>query len=179
MTKKNKHQQPEPELTDQTVDQAVEEQEQEQPELSVEEQLTAERDQYLEGWKRAQADYQNLKKTVAQEKQDLVKFANARLLEELIPIFDNYRMAVTHVPADLQGNSWVQGMEFILKQMMDILEEQGVEVIDPLGSPFNPHEQEAVEVSEGEGEETVTEVLQVGYKLNGRVIRSARVKVSS
>ena len=133
----------------------------------------------LEGWKRAQADYQNLKKVSQEEKQEMVKMANAKLLEELIPIFDNFRLALSQVPEDLADNAWTQGVGYIYKQMLDALQEEGMEVIDPQGEEFNPYEHEAVEKEEGEEENKITEVIQVGYKLNNKVIRTARVKVSS
>lgn len=152
--------------------------------LSPEEQvafLQAESAEHLAGWKRAQADYQNLKKTTQQEKLDTLKYGNARLMEALIPLFDNLELAVKHVPAEVAENPWTQGVTYIVKQMNDVLAEQGVEIIDPQGQTFDPHHHEAVEMVEQEGTEpnTVVDVLQVGYRLNDRVIRSARVKVSS
>lgn len=152
--------------------------------LSLEEQvafLQNESAEHLAGWKRAQADYQNLKKTTQQEKIDTLKYGNARLMEALIPLFDNLELAVKHVPEEVSQNPWTQGVTYIVKQMNDVLAEQGVEIIDPKDQTFDPHQHEAVEMIEVEGTEpnTVVEVLQVGYRLNDRVIRTARVKVSS
>jgi molecular chaperone GrpE len=145
--------------------------------------LEQERETYLNGWRRAQADYKNLQKQMQEEKQEVIKHANEKLLNELIPAFDNFHMALTHIPEELQDNSWVQGISYVYQDMLNTLNEQGVEIINPLNQEFNPHEQEAVEFQEQEDSDTshqmVTRVLQVGYKLNGKVIRTARVKVTA
>ena len=136
----------------------------------------------LAGWKRSQADYQNLKRTTANERMELIKYASSNLITKLIPLFDNFELALKYTPEDLKNNQWVQGIEFILKQMQDILVEEGVKIINPLGEDFDPHQHEAVEMVKSEDESNknkVIEVLQVGYKLEDKLIRSARVKVSS
>lgn len=135
----------------------------------------------LEGWKRAQADYQNLKKESEQKSVDSIKFASRQIVESFIPVFDNFALALKHMPNNLESDNWVQGIIYIYKQLQDILLEEGVEIIDPKGQIFDPNMHEAVEsVESEEGIEsnTVVEVLQVGYSLNGALIRSARVKVS-
>lgn len=135
----------------------------------------------LAGWQRAQADYQNLKKESAQNRLDSIKLANKSLIENLIPVFDNFALAIKHLPAELQANNWAQGIIFIHKQLQDILLAEGVEIIDPMGGQiFDPNMHEAVdsiESADGLETNTIVEVLQVGYKLNGSLIRSARVKV--
>jgi molecular chaperone GrpE len=131
----------------------------------------------LAGWQRAQADYQNLKRESDRLRVESIQLANKNLIETLIPVFDNFALALKHLPSELADNTWVQGVTFIHKQLQDILLNEGVEIINPLGQEFNPHIHEAVD-SEGEGN-MITDVLQVGYSLNGALIRSARVKVSS
>lgn len=137
---------------------------------------------HLAGWQRAQADYQNLKRESDRVRLESIQLANKRLIETLIPVFDNFALATKHLPADLESNTWAQGILFIHKQLQDILVEEGVEILYPLQQPFNPYEHEAVDnIEENDSEAnsgTVVEVLQVGYKLNGTLIRSARVKVS-
>lgn len=135
----------------------------------------------LSGWRRAQADYQNLKRETEQARIDTIKLANKSLIETLIPIFDNFALAIKHLPQDLEGNSWVDGIVFIHKQMQEVLMSEGVEIINPIGEEFNPNLHEAVDsVETDEGSKnTIVEVLQVGYSLNGSLIRSARVKVSA
>lgn len=131
----------------------------------------------LAGWQRAQADYQNLKREADKLRVESIHLANKNLIETLIPVFDNFALALKHLPTELVDNTWAQGIVFIHRQLQDILLTEGVEIIDPVGQEFNPHIHEAVD-SEGEGT-TIIEVLQVGYTLHGALIRSARVKVSS
>jgi len=136
----------------------------------------------LAGWQRAQADYQNLRKESEQFRIDSIKLSNKALIENLIPVFDNFAIATKHLPEDLQNNNWVQGIVYIYKQLQDILIAEGVEIINPMGEIFDPNIHEAVEtvnVEDSEKQNVIIEVLQVGYKLNGTLIRSARVKVSS
>jgi molecular chaperone GrpE len=137
---------------------------------------------HLAGWQRAQADYQNLKKEFDSNRIDSIKFANKNLIENLIPVFDNFAIAIKHLPSELNNDNWVQGIIFIYKQLQDILIAEGVEIISPnKGEIFDPNIHEAVDSQKSEQEldsNTVIEVLQEGYKLNGVLIRSARVKVS-
>jgi molecular chaperone GrpE len=136
----------------------------------------------LAGWQRAQADYQNLKKESEKARLDSIKLANKGLIENLIPVFDNFALATKHLPVELQDNNWVQGIVYIHKQLQDILIDEGVEIIDPVGEIFNPNIHEAVdsiELEDSSKQNTIIEVLQVGYKLNGSLIRSARVKVAA
>ena len=146
------------------------------------EQLKEESAYNLAGWQRAQADYQNLKKESEQARINSIKMSNKILIENLIPVFDNFELATKHLPEDLQNNNWVQGVVYIYKQLQDILMAEGVEIVDPMGDIFDPNIHEAVDSVESEDSEkqnTIIEVLQVGYKLNGSLIRSARVKVAS
>lgn len=146
------------------------------------EQLKEESAYNLAGWQRAQADYQNLKKESTQSSIDSIRLANKALIENLIPVFDNFELAIKHLPKDLQDNNWVQGVVYIHKQLQDILIAEGVEIVDPMGNIFDPNIHEAVdsiEIQDQSKKNTIIEVLQVGYKLNGSLIRSARVKVAS
>jgi len=146
------------------------------------EKMKEESDYNLAGWKRAQADYQNLKKESEKARVDSIILANKGLIENLLPVFDNFALAIKHLPNELQDNNWVQGIVYIHKQLQDILISEGVEIIDPMGEVFDPNIHEAVdsiEVDEVEKHNTIIEVLQVGYKLNDNLIRSARVKVGA
>lgn len=137
----------------------------------------------LAGWQRAQADYQNLKKESEQIRVNSIRLANKSLIENLIPVFDNFALATKHLPQELQENNWVQGIIFIHRQLQDILLAEGVDIIDPMGQIFDPNLHEAVDsvdsAEDGLEPNTIVEVLQVGYTLNGSLIRSARVKVAA
>ncbi len=127
-------------------------------------------------WKRVLADYQNLKKRVENEREAIVKFANTILLLKLLPILDNLEKAAAHIS---QGQNQIDdGLQIIIKQFKDVLREEGVEEIETQGKEFDPEEMEAVEMVGGQDDNKVVEVILSGFKLNGKIIRPARVKVS-
>lgn len=124
-------------------------------------------------YKRALADYQNLVKQSAKEKQEFVKYANEQLLLEMIPVYDNLKTSLLHIDKESDKNGWAQGVKYVIKQFKDVLENSGVEEIKTVGEKFDP---ETMEALEGKGEKVKKE-LKAGYKLNGKVIIAARVIV--
>ena len=119
-------------------------------------------------WKRALADYQNLQKRVAEERESIVKFANAMLVLRVLPILDSLYAMQKH-DDDL-------GLRMTIKEFEKILDEEGVKEIEAEGKTFDPHMIEAIEKVEGE-EGKVMEVSQKGYMYKHKVLRPARVKV--
>lgn len=119
-------------------------------------------------WKRALADYDNLRKRVEKEKEEFIKFANKNLLLQFLEIFDDLLVCERHLKDD--------GLSLICLRIKKFLEEQGVKELEVLGKDFDPNLMEAVEVVEGP-ENKVIEVVQRGYLLDGRPLRPARVKV--
>jgi len=138
-----------------------------EPEL---EELKNKSEEYLNGWKRERADFLNYKKEEAERISSLVKYANEDIIYKLIPILDNFNLAAKHAPKDSDIS---QGFLMIKKQLEDLLLKEGIETIEVLGKPFDPNTMESVE---GEGE-TVSEEVQKGYTLNGKLIRPAKVKL--
>lgn len=136
--------------------------------------------EYLDGWKRAKADYINFKRDAEKEKTEIVQFANAGLLLELFPIVDNFQTALKHVPEDAKKENWVQGFGHIERQFLDLLKNMGVEPIKTLGEKFNPefHDAAGKEKKEGVEPGVVVEEVGSGYTIQGKVIRHAKVKVS-
>jgi len=135
----------------------------------------------LAGWQRAKADYQNLIKRTAAEKETAVKMANEQLILEMLPLVDNFKHACDHLPADLEGNDWIKGVLFIRDQLEKLLENEGAKPIASVGKKFDPEKHEAVErikTKESGKKDIVVEEVQVGYTLRGKVIRPARVKVA-
>ena len=131
------------------------------------------------GWQRTQADFVNFRKQVEQDKAKWRQDVRADFICELLPILDNFQLAAKHAPAELENNSWAQGIKQIEKQLENLLTSEGLEKIESVGSEFNPHLHEAIEhIPSKEPENTVIEELCVGYTLNGEVLRSAKVKVS-
>jgi molecular chaperone GrpE len=125
-------------------------------------------------YKLAVADYQNLLKKTAAEKTDFAKYAISDLLEDIIPVYDHLKMSLASLPVEEEKSAWVQGVKYVLKQFKDTLEARGVEEIKTVGEKFDHNTMEALE---GQGEIVAKEIMP-GYKLNGRLIRAAKVVVS-
>lgn len=135
---------------------------------------------YKEKWQRALADLENARKRFEQEKQALGKFAVAALLEDLLPVLDNFDRATEHVPAEEKDSPWVAGIQYIRKNLHDAVEGHGVSEIPALpGEAFDPATQEAIGTvaSADKPEDTVAEIKAKGYRLHDRVLRPALVTV--
>ncbi len=142
--------------------------------------LKTKMEEYLNGWKRAKADYLNLKNETEKQLKDTVMFANASLIFELLPVMDNFDRAVDHMPKVEKETDWAKGVIQIQKQLEDILKLEGVEKIKTVGEKFNPEFHEAITMEEKNGEESgvISEEVEAGYKLNDKVLRPAKVKVA-
>ncbi len=123
-------------------------------------------------YQRALADYQNLLKQTAKEKTELIKFANEELLRDIVPVFDNLKMAISH-EMNKQGNSWLEGIKYVVKQFREVLRQNGVLEIKTKGEKFDHNLMEAVS---GQGNKVVKEI-RPGYTLNGKVIIPAKVEL--
>ncbi len=141
--------------------------------------------EYLDGWQRAKADYLNLKKESEKKYQDLIKFSNAGLIMEILPVLDNFKLAVQHIPEAQVKQDWVVGIMHIKNQLENILNNFGVEEIKTVGEKFNPEFHEAVDDSSRdampcvhEEEGIITKELRAGYKMNGKVVQAAKVAVN-
>ena len=132
-------------------------------------------EEYLNGWKRERADFLNYKKDEMERIAQLVNYSNEELILKIIPILDNIYLAETHVPEELKNNKWIEGFNQIKNQLCDFLKKQGIEAIKTVGEKFDPNFMEAVEG----GGEKVSEEVQRGYTMNGKIIRVAKVKVTN
>ncbi len=128
---------------------------------------------YEHRYKRALADYQNLLKRTAEEKQEFVKYANEQLVLEIIPVYDNLKISLEHACSETKKNGWLEGVEHVVKQFESVLKNLGVEEIETKGKKFDHHTMDAIE---GKGKKVKKEV-RPGYKLNGKVIVPAKVVV--
>lgn len=127
---------------------------------------------------RERADVSNVRRQHDEQLGNLKKHVKVQVIEELLPVIDNFERALKHVPADLQDNSYVKGVQGVVKQFETTLQQMGVERIKTVGEVFDPIFHEAVSMEEGDGSvEVVFEELQPGYRLNDTVIRHAMVKV--
>ncbi|MFH1386067.1 MAG: nucleotide exchange factor GrpE [bacterium] len=124
---------------------------------------------------RALADFDNYKKRAAADREQFVQFANEALITELLPIIDGLDRAMGHDASE----EMTKGIALIKKQFEDILKKHGVNEIEALGKPYDPHFHEAVLQKEAPGPVgVVIEEMQKGYILNSRVIRPSMVIVS-
>ncbi len=128
---------------------------------------------------RLSADFANFKKRVEKEKADIYRLGNEKLMLELLPVLDNIDRALDHAD-ESPKEKFVEGVEMILNNLMNVLVNAGLKEIEADGKPFdhNAHHAVLTEESDEYDSDTVTMVLQKGYKLNDKVIRPAMVKVS-
>lgn len=139
----------------------------------LQKELDAQKDQY----QRMLAEYANYKRRTEQEKEQLGSFVKAETLKALLPALDNLERAVA-APA---GDEYKAGVDMTIRQLQELLASQGLEPIEAAGAPFDPEVHHAVMREDADGVEpdTVTEMFQKGYKIDGRVIRPAMVKVAN
>ncbi len=130
---------------------------------------------------RVQADFDNYKRRTKQEKDELGKYANVKLIEALLPTYDNFDRAIQSALDTKNLESFVQGVQMIYKQVEDVLSKEGLEPIEAVGKPFNPEFHQAIMQVETDEFESgyVVEELQKGYKIKDRVIRPSMVKVNA
>lgn len=132
--------------------------------------VIAERDEFRDALLRVKADFDNYKKRIAKEHADTVARAAEALVQQLLPVLDGCEAAIG------QG---VSEVEPIRKQLLEVLEREGLEIVAVEGDPFDPNRHEAVVHEPGDGgEPTVSGILRAGYAWKGRVLRPALVKVS-
>lgn len=126
---------------------------------------------------RLMADFQNYKRRVEKEKSEIYDYANQKILAELLTVLDNFERALAQECAD---EAYEKGMEMIFKQFREVLEKSGLEEIEAQGKEFDPNFHHAVMTDSSEEYESgqVTDVLQKGYTLHGKVVRPAMVKVN-
>ena len=137
------------------------------------ERLTTERDEYLDRLRRTQADFENSRKRLGREAEERADQVTGRLVEDLLPVLDACDAAVGH------GE---EAVEPVFAALLQVLEKNGLERIDPTGDVFDPTRHEAVmHEPAGEGDDpalsVVVDVLRIGYAWKGRVARAAMVKV--
>jgi molecular chaperone GrpE len=128
---------------------------------------------------RHQADFANYRKRAEKENKEAFQRATARVIEGLIPVIDGFEHALA-AHREAQYESYRKGFEIIYKQLLDNLARLGVERIDPVGKPFDPHLHQAMDraVTTDHADGTILEVFQPGYVYHGRVLRPAMVRVA-
>jgi len=170
------------------------------------EEVQKEAEEYLNGWKRAKADFMNYQKAVERERADWAMFANVACVKAILPVLDSLEMAVAQqLEEKFHGEGeYDDGIERIRNQMVDVLKQMGVEAIKSVGEPVNPEFHEVVAVDKGEEPASgtdadasaslgsvapadsagrhasglVTKEAQRGYTMHGKVLRVAKVIVA-
>lgn len=142
--------------------------------------LRRERDEYLESWKRAAADYQNLRRRVQSEVESAVARRKTAILADLLLVLDYLDMALAQPMKTDEGKGLQAGVEATRIALSGVLEREGVKPIPDTGT-FDPAVHECVERVEAEDAEpgSIVEVLRRGYTLEGRILRPAQVKVAA
>jgi len=155
--------------------------EQELQELSEQaEKLGQENQDLLAKLQRVSADYANFQKRSAKQISEAISFERERIVKALLPVMDNFEHTMAHAESAEDVEAVVKGVKIIYDQMVDVLKSQGVEQICALGEQFDPALHQAMLQKEDEEKEdgVVLEEYQKGYRLNGRVIRPAKVVVN-
>jgi molecular chaperone GrpE len=146
------------------------------------EDLARERDEYLAALKRERAEFTNFKRRTAEERQAMLGLAAESLIRKVLALADDFDLAIEHRPESGVDDGWVEGIAAIDRKLRQLLESEGVTAIEaPAGSPFDPHEHEAVATVPGTGRAAgeIVEELRRGYRLRDRVIRPALVAVAA
>lgn len=129
---------------------------------------------------RERADAVNLRRRHEEDISKLKTRLKSSVVQDLLPVIDNFERALGHVPAEQEGSDFAKGVQVIVNQFGSTLTDMGVERIKTVGEIFDPNLHEAVSMEEGDsGQELITEELQAGYKIGDDVIRHAMVRVKS
>ncbi len=129
---------------------------------------------------RLRADFENTKKRLERDKQEAIKYANEKLLVEILSIVDNFDRAMLSLSEGHDPEKVKKGLKIAQEELHQVLERHGVQVIKTLGEPFDPKFHEAVAVVESNQdarEGIIVDEIQRGYLLNGRLIRPSRVRI--
>ena len=142
--------------------------------------LTKEVEYWKNEYYRAYADTQNLRKSLEKDHQNAVKYRAEGFIDNLLPILDSFHVVLSQEPEDPNLKNYLVGFQFIYRNLVSVLENEGVNEIAPkVGDKFDASSMNAVEVEETDGEEgLITKVITNGYKLHDRLVRPANVVVS-
>lgn len=139
-------------------------------------------EEYKQALQRERADFINYKKRVERESENLKAKISGEVLAKFLPIADDFERALSSVPEAEKDTDWMSGIILIQRKFQSLIESAGIKVIDPLGEPFDPQFHEAIgtdEPNESYQSGHVSAVLQRGYVLGERVLRTAMVRVAS
>lgn len=140
-------------------------------------------DEYLAGWKRALADYDNLQKDLARERTELRARLKQDVAHQLIGVLDNFDQAARFKPEGLskEGEVWLQGLMHVKSQLEGVMRDLGLESYGSVGEMFDAHLHDAggERTEEGKADHEILEVLGRGWKLGDRIVRPAKIIINS
>jgi molecular chaperone GrpE len=151
-----------------------------QPLTAELEQIRSERQEFLDGWQRARAEFANYRKRVEREQEEARSRIAGETLLRVLAIIDDLDRALRDRPAEGEAAAWAEGIELIYRKFQALLEAEGIQLIQAEGQAFDPalHEALSHEESEAHAEGQVIEVVQRGYRIGDRVLRPALVRVA-
>lgn len=133
--------------------------------------------QYLDDLKRLKAEFENFRKRMVREQTLVVERASASVVERLLPVLDNFDLALIAAGSTNDYEAMVRGVELVYSELRDTLRKEGLERMDTVGEAFDPERHEAV--LHDDGDEVVVDEMRPGYLFGGRVLRPAMVKVGA
>ncbi|HEX2177947.1 MAG TPA: nucleotide exchange factor GrpE, partial [Actinomycetota bacterium] len=135
---------------------------------------------YLDDLQRLKAEFDNYRKRTLKEQTRLIEMASADIVAQLLGVVDHFQMAVSAASGSRDFDAMFRGVEMVYGELKQVLQNAGLEILDPKGQPFDPNLHEAVLQQEGDGSGhmVVDEVLRNGYLFKGTVLRPAMVKVT-
>ena len=140
----------------------------------------AEAESYLDDLRRLQADFDNYRKRTLREQTARAASASQALVARLLPVLDNFELAVSSAERSRDFDRMLKGVEMVFGELREVLEGEGLVRIEAEGKPFDPERHEAVIAVEEEDTEPgmVVDIVRAGYELRGKVLRPAMVKVA-
>lgn len=132
---------------------------------------------YLEDLQRLKAEFENFRKRMVREQTAMVERASASVIERMLPVLDNFELALLAADRTKDYEAMVRGVELVYGELLDLLHKEGLERIEAMGRAFDPELHEAVMRAEGDDASWVVDEMRPGYKIAGRVVRPAMVKV--
>ena len=133
--------------------------------------------EYVDHLQRLQADFENMQKRVDKEKVILTELANAKLISKILPILDNFQMAVNNLDKNLDKTT-KEGINMIFNDLHSTLIKEGVEEIDTKNKDFDPYKHEVLDVIKGKHDDKIIEEIQKGYMFKGKVLRTSKVRIT-
>ena len=145
------------------------------------EQAQADAAEYRDKWMRGQAEFSNARKRMVKQQSETYAHATVDTVKKMLPVWDDLARALDNMPAELEGNAWIEGIGMAQRKFVTTLENMNIIPIEAVGQPFDPLFHEAImeEASDEYESGTVSKELQSGYRLGEQVIRPSLVYVAA